>query len=453
MTPPLLVPTFAAHAIDSFVLGLAIAFLAGVLLQIMRRHNPSARFAVLYSALLAIVAAFFLRGFELHSAGFYSSRPATVTLSAAWAIILLCAWAVVASAGLTRIAIGLLRLRALRRSFVPLDLSELSSVLHLRRAEAKRRVQICHSSQVRVPTAVGFFKPAVVLPSWSLDELSSEELRHAILHELAHVDRWDDWTNLGQKLIRALFFFHPAVWWIDGQLGMEREMSCDDAVLAQSPSPNDYAQCLVALAEKSFVQRQLALAQAAVGHVKQTAMRIGRILDGRSRKPAPIWKSAVAASALFAGFGMMVYQRVPQLVAFRTPSFANHVPAASRPSPKAVATALRTPPVAIQAVEHSPTASPRVRKITKPHMDEKPAPELLARNSPVRNSTVRNPTWHAPAINASAKGAGPPEFMYVVMQTRDYDAYGMVKVTTSVWRVRLTTSGSNTESATRPHST
>ena len=50
-----------------------------------------------------------------------------------------------------------------------------------------------------------------------------------------------DWTNLLQKLVRAVFFFHPAVWWIENRLSLEREMACDDMVLAQTASASTTA--------------------------------------------------------------------------------------------------------------------------------------------------------------------------------------------------------------------
>ena len=65
-----------------------------------------------------------------------------------------------------------------------------------------------------------------------MQELSTLELNAILLHELAHLRRRDDWTNLIQKIVGALLFFHPAVWWIEKKLALEREMACDDLVLA-----------------------------------------------------------------------------------------------------------------------------------------------------------------------------------------------------------------------------
>ncbi len=101
----------------------------------------------------------------------------------------------------------------------------------------RRRVKLCVSSDVAVPAAVGFFRPAIVFPAELLPQLSAEEIKVILLHELAHLHRWDNWTNLGQKIVKAVFFFHPAVWWIENRLALEREMACDDIVLAQTAGP------------------------------------------------------------------------------------------------------------------------------------------------------------------------------------------------------------------------
>ena len=122
-------------------------------------------------------------------------------------------------------------------------------------------------------------KPLVVIPSWAMRELSAAELNTILLHELAHLRRWDDWTNLAQKVLGALLFFHPAVWWIEKKLALEREMACDDLVLAQDCESRAYAECLVSLAEKSLLRRGFALAQAAVGRMRHMSFRVAQILD------------------------------------------------------------------------------------------------------------------------------------------------------------------------------
>jgi hypothetical protein len=66
---------------------------------------------------------------------------------------------------------------------------------------------------------------------------------------MAHLSRWDDWTKLSQKILEALLFFNPVVHWIGRQLDLEREMACDDWVVARTGKPKTYAACLTRLIE------------------------------------------------------------------------------------------------------------------------------------------------------------------------------------------------------------
>jgi hypothetical protein len=157
----------------------------------------------------------------------------------------------------------------------------------------------------------------ILIPRWVMQELSSEELNQILLHELAHFGRWDDWTNLAQKVVKALFFFHPAVWWIEKRVSLEREMACDDAVLAETASPRAYAECLANLAEKTLLHRSLALAQSALGRIRQTSLRVAQILD--VNRPPVTARSSKPAVSLLAGFALVCalgISRTPRLIAF-----------------------------------------------------------------------------------------------------------------------------------------
>jgi hypothetical protein len=172
------------------------------------------------------------------------------------------------------------------------------------------------SESVRVPAAIGFHKPMIVLPAWALQDLSAEELKTILLHEHAHLQRRDDWTNLLQKVVRAVFFFHPAVWWIDAKLSLEREMACDDAVLAETGNPRAYAGCLISLLEKSCARRGWAMAQAAVGRAREASLRIAQILDAGRPGTTRVWKPALGLAGVLslAGFGVLLC--APRLVMF-----------------------------------------------------------------------------------------------------------------------------------------
>jgi Zn-dependent protease with chaperone function len=299
--------------------GVLIALFAWVLLRIIGRRNAGTRFAVWFCALGAIVLAPFL---ETTSATGIVHPAAAIVMPREWSWYLFAAWTAIALVGMARVVAGLRHLHVIRKSCVPVETSTLDSAIlqAMQEFRSVRGVELCASDAVQIPTAIGFFRPAVVLPSWTLRELSTAELHALVLHELAHLRRWDDWTNLAQKILRALFFFHPAVWWVERRLSLEREMACDDMVLAHTANPRAYAECLVSLAEKNFLRRGLALAQAAVGRMRQTSLRVLQILDARRPNGVRIWKPAPWVVAGFSVVCLGVAARAPKLVAFRDAS-------------------------------------------------------------------------------------------------------------------------------------
>src|SRR5260370_37561886 len=101
------------------------------------------------------------------------------------------------------------------------------------------------------------------------------------------------------RIVSALFFFHPAVWWIEKRISVEREMACDDAVLAETANPHGYASCLVSLLEKSLGQRRWSMAQAAVHRAHEAALRLAPILDKNRAVGTRVWKPAAGMVRAF----------------------------------------------------------------------------------------------------------------------------------------------------------
>jgi Zn-dependent protease with chaperone function len=325
----------AGRLLNGLPAGVAIALAAWMVLRLVGRNNSSTRFAVWFAALLAIGISPLLGGVAASGVG----RTPAIMVPGSWAAALLSVWATIAAVGLARVGIGLHGLRKLRKRHEALDLgrdaaccvsdmgaagdvaSYVSTYVTLQKTlrdfGLSRKVTLAISDELRVPTAIGFCKPMVILPAWAVNDLSEEELKAILIHELAHLKRWDDVTNLAQKVIRALLFFNPAVLWLESRLSLEREMACDDAVVAKTENPRAYAECLVAVAEKSFVRRGMALAQAAVSRMRQTSQRVAQILDGERRGTARVWRRALAMAAVFAAACVVTLSRGPELVGFQ----------------------------------------------------------------------------------------------------------------------------------------
>ena len=315
---------FTGRLLNTAAEGIVLAGLVWVLLRLIGRQNSGTRFVIWFSALLAIVTLPFLSGSGFGASYSQTLPPAKlhggITLSSSWASYLFAAWAVGAGSLLLRLSIGLWRVRQIRRKSSEVDLASLDPAMAgiLRDFGSRRQVKMCVSSEVAVPAAIGFFRPAIVFPAWLLAQLSPAEIKVILLHELAHFRRWDDWTNLAQKMVKAVFFFHPAVWWIESRLTLEREMACDDMVLAQTASPRAYASSLISLAEKLQNARALMLAQALVSRMRDMSLRVAQILDGKRPNQTALWKPILGLSAgmLALVFGAAPY--APQFVAFQT---------------------------------------------------------------------------------------------------------------------------------------
>ncbi len=331
----------AERILHSVVIGLAMAVFAWALLRVLPRPSAATRFAVWFTALLATAMLSAIGTTQqLVTLPSAISRP-LISIPESWARYFVLGWAVLSFAALLRVAAGWFELRRLRQSCRAIPTSTQWREI-VRNACPSRAVAIVTSDRVHVPTAIGFIAPIVVLPTALLSQLTPAEITQVLLHELAHLRRWDDWTNAAQKVIKALLFFHPAVWWMEEQVSLEREMACDDAVVSATSSPRAYAECLASLAEKSVARRGAALVQAAVNRVRQTTLRVARILEGNN-EPGPARNSAVLIAA-FACACVGIATQLPQVV-----SFVSEAPVAGMEQPNQTRSVTRPPTLSANA--------------------------------------------------------------------------------------------------------
>jgi Zn-dependent protease with chaperone function len=428
--------------------GMVIALLAWLLLRAIGPRNSGTRFAVWFAALLGI-AALPLFG-KWAATGDELAKRSEITLPVSWALYIFAAWALVAAVGLLRVGVGFWHLHRLRKNCMPVDVAALDPLLQKTLAEfdSPRAVTLCVSDDLRVPTAIGFTRPLVVIPSWTMQELSTLELNAILLHELAHLRRRDDWTNLIQKIVGALLFFHPAVWWIEKKLALEREMACDDLVLAQTTSPRAYAECLVSLAEKSFLRRGLALAQAAVDRLRSVSLRVTQILDVNRPRATRVWSPAPVLVGGASLVCLIALSHGPtRLVSFESSatslSAANPIAAGDFEASQIAQMGARQVPAKLQIPSEEVRTAPShsiaamVKAPAKSSFKATNKPEVIAAR------TVQRRTSAPLLVRTSMAGHGvAPQPLFLVMQTefvqtRQYDATGAVVWDLCVWRVTV----------------
>jgi len=133
-------------------------------------------------------------------------------------------------------------------------------------------VRLLTSAVVAAPAVIGWLRPVVLVPAGALTGLLPDQIEALLIHELAHIRRADYFVNLLQGMVEALLFYHPAVWWISGQIRVEREMCCDDVAVSMCGDALTYASALAQL--ESARPAHLRTAMAANG---------GRLVDRIAR--------------------------------------------------------------------------------------------------------------------------------------------------------------------------
>ncbi len=161
------------------------------------------------------------------------TRRVRPSLSASAVMLVL--WAATGAILLVRFARAMVNTRRLLREAIPLGLEsgEFAVDLEALRRDSGVRVPVrwAVSPEVATPAVGGLVRPTVVMPPDLEDGLTPRQLRWVLLHELAHVRRGDLWVVTAQRIIQAVFFFHPAVHLASWILDQLREYACDDAAL------------------------------------------------------------------------------------------------------------------------------------------------------------------------------------------------------------------------------
>ena len=292
--------------------GVVLTTALAVGLRMFRGLSAGVRSAVWTATLVLVVllpAGAVLMPHRAAAAGASSLR-----VSADWAVGLVAAWTALAAFRIAALAASAIRLREVGRRAVPVATGPGCAALL---GGGRRVAELCVSGDVDRPSIVGFFRPRVLLPAAMLAELRAAELEQIVRHEMEHLHRRDDWTNLLQKVSCALLPLSPAVLWLDRRMSIERELACDDGVLRQTRAPKAYAACLTTLAEGAMLRRGSSLALSAWERQSELSRRVHRILrwrdGGMSRRAA----GAVASVLLLgATVGSVELARTPQVLRF-----------------------------------------------------------------------------------------------------------------------------------------
>jgi beta-lactamase regulating signal transducer with metallopeptidase domain len=351
-------PVAASALVSAIWEGALLAGVVWVCLKSFPRLSAAARSAIWLSVFVL------LTGLQIVP---FLGRPVAEAVSIPvahfdirWSYAILGLWAVLSLVRAVQLGIGVAHLRRLVARAVEI---EGSTELRAAISDAARgtRVRVCTSDEIARPSVIGFFRPTVLLPQGLLGSLTPAELRQILTHEIEHLRRADDWTNLLQKIALVVFPLNPALAWVERRLCAERELACDDRVLEAGNGRKAYALCLAHLAEHAMLQRGLSLALGAWEKRPELVRRVERILRGGPRMLG-------RRIALGVSGGVMAASLVAALVLAHSPRLVSFVPAVKLAQADRLPEGLKPIPVMsrdVQAEAHLVPASCAMKRSAK----------------------------------------------------------------------------------------
>lgn len=232
------------------------------------------------------------------------SRFAT-HLHGGWVTAVVTVWVGGALLIVLSIVTARVRLRALRRSANPPSNPEWAALLPRLCDDLgiRRSVTLLQSSRDVMPVTWGWWKPVVLLPA-EASTWPAGRLRVVLLHELAHVKRWDCLTQLIAGLTCAVYWFNPLVWVAARRMCVERERACDDLVLNGGCKASEYAAHLVEIS-RAF-RRVPQMAAIAMARSSNLENRVAAIVDvSRTRRASRALLAGMCITAFAAFLAVM----------------------------------------------------------------------------------------------------------------------------------------------------
>lgn len=97
----------------------------------------------------------------------------------------------------------------------------------------KKNIKILVVKNINAPALSGFINPKILIPKNIIDDLSNEEIRYIILHELCHYKRKDLQLNFIIHLLKIIYWFNPIIYFALDTMKEDLEIACDDMVISK----------------------------------------------------------------------------------------------------------------------------------------------------------------------------------------------------------------------------
>jgi beta-lactamase regulating signal transducer with metallopeptidase domain len=315
--------------------------------------------------------------------------PATLE----WLVI--AAWALVAAVLLFRVGSGYRAIQLLKKSTLAFPKDRLARLRHTMqlRTESNRRSRVRSSSMLPGAAVLGGRHPVLVVGATFAEGLADDDLDRVLVHEQTHVDRRDDWAALAEACVAALCWCHPAVWFIVRRLDFEREVACDDRVVAVTGDARAYASALARVRLLMGGASAPGLAPAASRTSREFLGRVDRLMQAPAtvRPSVTWWRYAAGCGALVFAFASL--HAMPAMFVLSVDTDAR---VSAQPAPPTVLIAQAVAPADVQAsAQPRPVPAPSRSLERVAHIDQAAfgisAPLLVAPHGDQPRQAIETP--------------------------------------------------------------
>ena len=423
--------------LDSLWQSLILVIITAVLLRLVGRVNAATRHAVWWIALVSVAALPFLAvdgwapisrpngapGVDQTPAGGAPVRPpvlsilapgrtsavTTVALAPTTARLVVLGWLAAAVSLLVLLLVRLVALRAVVRRTGPLASTRRRTLERRMRAHGiGTGVELRVLDSLSSPVTIGLIWRVIVLPAPLVGRLSDDELLHVVAHEVAHLERCDDWSLLMQRALGAVWFFNPVVHWLGRRMELERELACDDWVLVKTGAVGTaYATTLACVGEFALLRPQTIAPAVTLALDSQLRQRVERLL----RRPVHRWprvdRMRCVILATGVGIAAFLLAGLPSLARLQAAEPSAAIRGVSSSGPVAAALAdLASPSARVRAEsaywlgQRRGASVPAVSALLGLLDDDEPVPRVAGRTSRVWGRPPERADTTSPAEEA-----------------------------------------------------
>lgn len=180
--------------------------------------------------------------------------------------------------------------------------SESKSILQI-----SNDIPILSTEIVNSPSLYGILRPKLLIPAHLAEQISDDELKYVILHELVHWKRKDTFIIWVTIVVKAIYWFNPLIWYALYRMRQDCEVSCDALVLTRirPEERGSYGHLLLHLLELGIKRKTAPCAACIVSSNKNYLIKRRIVMISNFRKPtskqiifAAVLASTVAATGM-----------------------------------------------------------------------------------------------------------------------------------------------------------